>query len=162
MFKNILVPLDGSDLSERAVPVAKDLAGQHGATIHLLEAVQPLAEVYTRHGMGPDAASPIEYAKEAVRNAVKVQIEGAYSYLNDLPKVCEAEGIPVKTAVREAPAPRLIRDYSADNDIDLVVMSSHGLGGIHRMLIGSVADRVIRTLGVPVLVIPGESSRVTS
>ena len=140
----------------------KTLPGNTARRFTYWRRCSPLAEVYTRHGMGPDAASPSEYAKEAVRNAVKVQIEGAYSYLNDLAKVCEAEGIPVRTAVREASALRLIRDYAADNDIDLVVMSSHGRGGIHRMLIGSVADRVIRTLGVPVLVIPGESSQVTS
>ncbi len=162
MFKNILVPLDGSDPSERALAVAKDVAAQHGATIHLLEAVQPLAEVYTRHGMGPESVSPREYAEAAVRNAIKVQIEDAGNYLAELAMGCQTQGLKVRTEVREATAPRLIQSYVDNNDIDLIVMSSHGRGGIPRMLIGSVADRVIRTAGVPVLVIPRGESQVTS
>ena len=154
MFKNILVPLDESELSESALPVAMDLAGQHGATIHLLEAVQPLAEVYTRHGMGPEEASPSKYAAEAVRNAIKLQIENARQYLTDSAKAFQAEGLSVKIEAREAPAARLIQEYAVDNDIDLIVMSTHGRGGIHRFLIGSVTDRVIRTTGIPIVVIP--------
>ena len=154
MFKNILVPLDESDLSERALTVARDLARQHGATIHLLEAVQPLAEVYTRHGLVQDSASPREYAEKAVRNAIKLQIESARGYLGELAEVCQAEGLNVRIEVREAAAPRLIQEYAVDNDIDLIVMSTHGRGGIHRFLIGSVTDRVIRTTGIPVVVIP--------
>ena len=162
MFKNILVPLDESELSERAWTVAKDLAVQHGATIHLLEAVQPLAEVYTRHGMGPDSASPREYAEQAVRYAINVQIESGREYLTRLAEDGQTEGLNVKIEVREAAAPTLIQEYTADNNIDLIVMSTHGRGGIHRLLIGSVADRVIRSIGVPVLVITGGYSPITS
>ena len=71
MFKNILVPLDESDLSERALPVAKELAGRLGATIHLLEAVQPQAELFS----GPDSMAGSQYQVEAMRNSMEIQIK---------------------------------------------------------------------------------------
>ena len=59
-----------------------------------------------------------------------------------------------RTELREADAPESIKAYADDNEIDLIVMSTHGRGGIHRMFIGSVTDRVVRSVEVPVLVIP--------
>ena len=152
MFKNILVPLDESDLSERALPVAKELAGRLGATIHLLEAVQPQAELFT----GPDSIAVSQYHVEAMRNSAEIQIENARKYLANVAGACQAEGLQVRTELREADAPESIKAYADDNEIDLIVMSTHGRSGIHRMLIGSVTDRVVRSVEVPVLVIPRE------
>ena len=150
MFKNILVPLDESDLSERALPVAKELAGRLGATIHLLEAVQPQAELFS----GPDSIAGSQYQVEAMRNSMEIQIKNARKYLANVAGACQAEGLQVRTELREADAPESIKAYADDNEIDLIVMSTHGRGGIHRMFIGSVTDRVVRSVEVPVLVIP--------
>ena len=148
MFKNILVPLDESDLSERALPVAKKLAGQFGATIHLLEAVQPQAELFS----GPDSVASSQYDVAAMRNSAEVQVRSARTYLANIARICMAERLTVR--VREATAPDSIKAYASENDIDLIVIGTHGRGGIQRMLVGSVTDRVVRSVGVPVLVIP--------
>ncbi len=150
MFKNILVPLDESALAERALPVAKDMAGRFGATLHLLEAVEPNAELFS--GPGADTAS--QYDMGAIKNSAEAQVKKARKYLSTVASGCQAEGLDVRTEVREATAPKSIKSYAADNEIDLIVIGTHGRGGIQRMLVGSVTDRVIRSVGVPVLVIP--------
>ena len=150
MFKNILVPLDESALAERALPVAKELAGRLGATIHLLEAVEPHAELFS----GADSVAASQYDMKAMQNSAEAQLKKARMYLANVAGDCKAEGLKVQTEVREADAPKSIKSYATDNEIDLIVIGTHGRGGIQRMLVGSVTDRVIRSVGVPVLVIP--------
>ena len=150
MFKNILVPLDESALAERALPVAKDLAGRLGATLHLLEAVEPNAELFS----GSDSVASSQYDMKAMQNSSEVQFRKAETYLANVAETCRAEGLSVQTEVREAAAPESIKSYAADEEVDLIVIGTHGRGGIQRMLVGSVTDRVIRSVGVPVLVIP--------
>ncbi len=150
MFENILVPLDQSALAERALPVAKDLAGRFGATLHLLEAVDPQTELFS----GPDSVANSQYDMKAIQNSTEAQVKKARTYLSNVAGACRADGLIVQTEVREATAPKSIKSYATDNDIDLIVIGTHGRGGIQRMLVGSVTDRVIRSVGVPVLVIP--------
>ena len=150
MFKNILVPLDESALAERALPVAKDLAGRLGATLHLLEAVEPNAELFSR----PDSVAASQYDMKAMEHSAKAQVKKARTYLANVAGACRTEGLKVQTEVREASAPESIKSYATDNEVDLIVIGTHGRGGIQRMLVGSVTDRVIRSVGVPVLVIP--------
>ena len=78
----------------------------------------------------------------------------ARNYLVEVAQTCQAEGLQVRSEVRESAAAESIKAYAEDNDIDLIIMSTHGRGGIHRMLIGSVTDRVVRSVEIPVLVIP--------
>ena len=154
MFKNILVPLDESSLAERALPVAKDMAGQFEATLHLLEAVDPQSELFS----GADSASASQYDVKALQNSTELRVNKARRYLDNVAGVCRDEGLKVRTEVREATAPKSIESYATDNEIDLIVIGTHGRGGIQRMLVGSVTDRVIRSVGIPVLVIPREKS----
>ncbi len=158
MFKNILVPLDESDLAEGALPVARELAVRFGATLHLLEAVEPQEGFFT----GPDSAVTSQYEMQAIRNSAEIRVKNAQRYLARIVRDCKAEGLEARTEVREAAPSKSIESYATDNDIDLIVMSTQGRGGIQRMLIGSVTDRVIRSVGVPVVVIPGGKSQVTS
>ena len=150
MFKNILVPLDESELAERALPMARELAEKFGATIHLLEAVQPNAELFS----GPDSVTASQYDMVAIKNSMEANLKNARTYLGKVAGVCRAKGLSVRTEVREASAPDSIKDYTAENEIDLIVIGTHGRGGIQRMMVGSVTDRVVRSVGVPVLVIP--------
>ena len=154
MFKNILVPLDESELSERALPVGKDLAGRLGATLHLLEAIQPQAELFSGRGMGPESIPASRYEVEAIQHFTEEQMAKARNYLAEVAQTCHAEGLQARTEVRESAAAESIKAYAEDNDVDLIIMSTHGRGGIHRMLIGSVTDRVVRSVEIPVLVIP--------
>ena len=85
---------------------------------------------------------------------MEIHINNAREYLANVAGACQTEGLQVRTELREATAPESIKAYADDNDIDLIVMSTHGRGSIHRMLIGSVTDRVVRSVEVPVPVIP--------
>ncbi len=129
MVTTILVPLDGSPLSERAIPFATRLARAPGARLVLVRSV------------------------EAERDLV----EGAShtrTYLEAHAGALVSEGVDVATAVPAgAPAPAILGEVRA-RSVDLIVMSTHGRSGLGRWLYGSVADRVLRRAGVPVLLVP--------
>jgi nucleotide-binding universal stress UspA family protein len=155
MYSRVLVPLDGSELAQRAVPHAQALARAFGATVHLLQVVSRYVELETLRGAG-EAIQAAEMSRDLGQRIVTNRIDSAGQYLKQLAGRLEADGIRSETAVREGAAPEQIPEYAEEQNIDLIVMSTHGYGGIRRFLIGSVTDRVIRSSNVPVLVIPPE------
>ena len=79
--------------------------------------------------------------------------EKAEEYLNDIKTTVESEGVKVKAVIKEGKAASEICDYAKRDDVDIVLMSPHGAGGILAWAIGSVADKVARHSPKPVLVI---------
>lgn len=137
MLKTILLPLDGSPLAERARSYAAVLARRSGASITLVQAVQ----AYTPLGMDPSEAQ------------VEVT-QCAEEYLNAAAERLGADGLKTDTHVYyDEPIPAIL-DAAGRQHADLIVMSTHGRGGIARMLYGSVADQVLRRSTIPVLVVP--------
>ena len=139
MFSRIVVPLDHSDVSEAALPLATDLARRRGiplALVHVLE-MSPDFMAYV-HGMSEvDALIELE--------------ESSQNYLNRL--AGGIEGVEVSTIVlRGQPASRLV-EYVDELPDSLIVMSSHGRTGFRRMVLGSVTARVIHASPAPVLVV---------
>ena len=149
MYSHILVPLDGSEASERAVPHGQSLAQSFSATVHLLKRNYPprrawrdlrrgqLGAVGARQGL--DRRGP-EGPTGPVGTVPGPQVA---SLLRDA-------GLSVETAVLEGGAPENIAQYARDKNIDLIVMSTRGRGGVGRLLLGSVTDRVIRSIRLPV------------
>ena len=140
MYDRILVPTDGSEEGERAVRHAIDLAVAHDATIHAVYVV--------------DSASyggvPMETAWEGLHEMLEREGEAA---LDRVVELGDESGVPVETALLEGtPAKQVVR-YAESEDCDLVVMGTHGRGGIDRLLLGSVAERVVRSSEVPVLTV---------
>ncbi len=138
MFKKILLTLDGSALAEQAVPYAIAQAKCFGAQLILLKVIPPLLE----------ARSPNMEAW----CAAQVREEFA-----PLAEQIRAEGIPVEIVSIESgggtgPAPKIVR-YAAYNAIDLIIMSTRGLGGFNRWILGSTADGVVCNATVPVLLV---------
>lgn len=152
MYSQILVPVDGSELAERALAHAEGLAKSGGATVHLLR-------VFTSHpesnpsGGGLETAQSVEATMELVRQLEEAQIGAAQEYLDHVADRLRGDGINVETELGQGAPDEVIVDYVKKNGIDIVTMSSHGRGGIRRMLLGSVTDRVIRSGTVPVLVV---------
>ncbi|WP_324662598.1 universal stress protein [Haloarcula sediminis] len=145
MYDRILVPTDGSDGMEPAVDHARDLAAVHGATLHGLYVVDT----------GSFATLPVETTWEGVSGLLREEGEQAVSAFAEM-----AGDVPVETAIREGNPSREIVDYADEFDCDTVVMGTHGRGGIDRLLLGSVAERVVRTAPVPVVTVPvGEPER---
>ncbi|PSQ03885.1 stress response protein [Halobacteriales archaeon QS_6_71_20] len=140
MYDRILVPTDGSDGVERAVRHAVDLAVRHGATVHALYVVNSASY----------AGMPMESSWEGIDELLRSDAEDAVSLVE---AVGDDHDVPVETAIVDgSPSAEIVR-YAEDADCDLVVMGTHGRGGIDRLLLGSVAEKVVRASSVPVLTV---------
>jgi len=138
MYDRILVPTDGSDEVERAISYAIDLAAEQGATIHAVYVINT-----STYG-----SLPMETSWEGITDMFKDEGDRAIGRVEEL--AAEA-GVPVEGALLEGTPSREIVRYAEKRDCDLVVIGTHGRGGIDRLLLGSVAERVVRTSPVPVL-----------
>ena len=141
MTKSIVVPLDGSPLGATALPVAASLARHVGAEIHLLHVhPQPVA----LHGAPPyDLRFDVDMERQMGR-----ELQETAAALR------AATGLTVTTTLLEGSTEETLLERIAAERPWLVVMSSHGYGGIQRVWHGSVADALVRHAAVPVLIAP--------
>jgi nucleotide-binding universal stress UspA family protein len=140
-LQRLLVPLDGSPLAEAALPLAAELAGATGTQVILLR-----VEPWLTLGSAPYGAVP-EFTKLEDDAAA-----AAAAYLTGVRERLPA-GLAVETVVlRGRPATSLV-DFAIYERVDLIVMTTHGRGGLRRMVLGSVADHVVRS-GVPAMLVP--------
>ncbi|WP_276253721.1 universal stress protein [Halomontanus rarus] len=140
MYDCILVPTDGSTEGERAVEYAIDLARTHDATLRAIYVVN--AASY--------GGLPMETAWDGISDALRDEGQAAVDRVEEL---ADERGVSVDTAVLEGSPSRVIVDEAQPEKCDLVVMGTHGRGGIDRLLLGSVAERVVRSSPVPVLTV---------
>ncbi|QLG51177.1 universal stress protein [Natrinema halophilum] len=139
MYDRILVPTDGSREGERAIEYAFDLARTHDATIRTLYVVN--ATGYS--------GLPMETALEGINDALHGKGRAAVGRVEEL----APDDVTVESQVREGAPSRVIVDEADPDECDLVVMGTHGRGGIDRLLLGSVTERVVRDAPVPVLTV---------
>ena len=155
MYKEILVPLDGSDVSASALSTARQLAETLGARIHLLQVTSQSEEFSVLRGaefgtMGSD------YSQQVLDEVLTAQRDRIERYLNEVGDELQSVGLTVMKAVEDGQAADKIVDYAEAAGIDLILMSTHGRGGVRRFLVGSVTDKVIRSTELPVLVVHPE------
>ena len=144
MYKKILVPLDGSALAERAVQHAAEIARGTGAELILLEVVQlPLSKV-------PEAG-PAEEVK-----SIEEAAAGAKAYLDAIASRAIKEGIKTRIAILEGAVAGAILGFAHDEDVDILVMSTHGRTGLPKAFLGSVAEEVMLTTKRPVMLVKPE------
>jgi nucleotide-binding universal stress UspA family protein len=155
MYSQILVPLDGSENSERALPHAQELARISGATLHLIQVVSHSEELDMARGGGYSFLAA-EYSQDLAQEYIAARLNRAGEYLKEAAMRLDARGIKAETAVKEGAAAENIIQYAQENGIDLIIMGTRGQGGIQRFLLGSTTDRVLRTGHLPVLVVPPE------
>jgi nucleotide-binding universal stress UspA family protein len=146
-IRRILVPIDFSDASHEAIRHATEIAQTYGAEINLLHVVEEV--VYpSAYGMG-DAYFPTQNVIRKVEETLADMARDEIGY----------EHIMIAAVVGYAPLS--IIDYAKENEADLIVIATHGRSGFDRMLLGSVAERVIRRAPVPVFIVkPGRKSLV--
>jgi nucleotide-binding universal stress UspA family protein len=146
----VLVPLDGSQLAEQALPVGAGRARRTGATLHLVSVHEPIPLV----AMPPDYPMPLqELEAEAHEDRVR--------YLESLAAAARASlSTPVVASVVTGSPAAALCEYVDSHPVDLVVMTTHGRGGLSRLWLGSVADRMLRRVTTPVLLLhPDESAQ---
>ena len=154
MYRNLLVPLDGSGLSEQALPHAKDLAKSSGGSMHLIRVLTSHPDADNPIGASLQADRSVGAAMEIGRQLQEARISAIQDYLEHHAFQPKNDGIEAQTEILEGSPEDNIVEYAKQHDIDLVVMSTSGQGGIKRLILGSTTDRVIRSCEVPVLVIP--------
>ena len=145
MFKHILIPTDGSPLSEKAIAAGIALAKESGARItgyHVLEAVP--ARLY---------AYPYRGEEEAIAEFEERRQEAARKHIDELARNARKQGVAFEPLVQTARTPyEGIVKAAQERDCDLILMSSHGRRGLARLAVGSVTDKVLQLSKVPVLV----------
>jgi nucleotide-binding universal stress UspA family protein len=144
MYNKILVPLDGSELSECSLSHLKAIAkGCHVPEVVLLRVVEPLSS--------NEAAALVEARSDLVSQVEDAKKSEALDYISSTAKGLENEGFSVRGEITLGNAAEEILGYAGKNAIDLIIMSTHGWSGLTRWAFGSVADRVIRNSSVPVM-----------
>lgn len=139
MYDRILLPTDGSGGMDTIIDHAVSLARTHDATLHAVYVINTanLKDL------------PLESSWEGVSRALEKEGRTAIS---DVERQVPEE-IPLQTALIEGSPPREIVDYGTEEGCDLIVMGTHGRSGVDRLLLGSVAERIVRTSPIPVLTI---------
>ena len=145
MFKKILVPTDGSELSLNAAHTAAQMAKSHGAEVIGVYVIDPFPYI----GIGDASAAGLQaYLAESRRVAGQA--------LDALGKVCTAAGVPYAgdTIERNVVYEGVIETANAEG-CDLIVMASHGRQGVSALVLGSVAQKVLTHTKLPVLIVKG-------
>jgi len=147
MYKKILAPLDGSKFSECSLDHIRAVAtGCSVPEVVLLMVVELPRQ-------------PLERGEEWPRFVEEKARSWAEDYLAKLASSLKKEGIVAETAVITGwPADKIL-DYADQNQVDLIIMSTHGRSGVTRWVFGSVADRVLRHSKAPVLMVPPPGCR---
>lgn len=146
MFQRIIVPLDGSDRAEQAVPVAARLARAGGGSVVLLKVLTPLMDL-----SWPVQGLPTPMEDQAAEHQVTTD------YLLQIAASEALQGVETTIKVIDGLATTAILDAVRDQQADIIVLSSHGRTGMKRWAMGSVAQHVARYSPVPVLVLHKES-----
>lgn len=142
LFSRIVVPTDFSGCSEEAWALARRIAGAVGSEIVLVH-------VFVEPPSYGEASFPVDSVWQVIESARKwVEQE-----LEKWADAAREKGISVRTLVRTGSPYQEIVDLATDERADLVAMGTHGRSGVSRLLLGSVADRVIRLAPCPVLTV---------
>lgn len=141
MFKKILCPVDFSEFTKDVVAYAADISRQYGAELHVLHVI-PNLTYFTPY---ESFLTPENLV--AMEKNIQDEVD------RDFKKVLSAVGIDVRKVVRTGVAFVEIIDYAKTEGIDLIVMGTHGRSGIEHILIGNVAEKVVRKSPCPVMTI---------
>lgn len=148
-INNILIGRDFSSVSDRALRHSLDLAARTEATLHILHA-DVLHDLKKRSDKSPSPGEGIDSLRQEMKQAGTLSAEAV-------------DSVSVVEVVQRdvSPAPALLR-YAANESIDLIILGTHGRRGPSRILLGSVAEEVVRRAQLPVLTVRGEDERTST
>ncbi|MFO8114922.1 MAG: universal stress protein [Halorubrum sp.] len=169
MYDNILYPTDGSAGSEAAAAHVRELASAFDATVHVLHVVD------TREGgLGVSGAFLHGEGKGMSGESAEGGYLGGHEERPDVDKIDDRltthvtdlmgdsseslDEIHLRTAVRKGAPHSAILGYADENDVDLIVMGTHGRTGVERYLLGSVTEKVVRLSDAPVVTVRADES----
>ena len=144
MYKKILVPLDGSPIAECVVPHIITLAKATFADVELISVVEPV-DIPTR---GKIALS--EDDLQAINSEAKKE---AHRYLDNIAKRLDRDKVKTKAIVITGKPAESLVDYIESNDVDLIIMATHGRSGLTKWFFGSIAEKIMRGVATPILLV---------
>ena len=146
-IKKILVPTDFSKNSEAAFGAAVGLARKFGANIHVLHVVEPAA------------AAPLALAGILPQGEILDRLESSAEEMMQAFLKKHGKDAATESLVAIGTPSAEVARYAKRNRIDLIVMATHGRTGLAHLVMGSVAERVVQTAGIPVLTIPTKAKK---
>lgn len=142
-IKTILCPVDFSDSSEAALDVATGLSSRLGGEVQIMHVIQP--PIYVGWEDSPAGLAATAQLLEESRQHAKQQLEALQTRF-------AARGVTTRVLLQEGNPHHEISELS--KSVDLIVMGTHGRTGLPHLLLGSVAERVVRTASCPVMTVP--------
>jgi nucleotide-binding universal stress UspA family protein len=144
MFRRILVPTDFSEPSDAALAYARVLAGRFGASLHVLHVFE---SPFVAGSVSPEVFVDDSPAVQAAL------FEEAKNRLQHRVTAADREQFGATTEIVSGRSARTIVDYAIGRNMDLIVMGTHGRSGVAHLLMGSVAEKVVRTAACPVMTV---------
>jgi nucleotide-binding universal stress UspA family protein len=146
-LRNVLVATDFSEPSCVALEHGKELARRYGAALHVLHVIRQIPTYY-----GSDVGLAVAGIEAKLEASAQRELELAVGD-ND-------RGLTIRTSTLRAPnVAHAINGYAKAHEVDLIVVGTHGRGAVSRFLVGSVAERIIRTAPSPVLAVHAREGR---
>ena len=148
MYKRALVPLDGSSVAEAIIPFILDIAGPLDLEVVLLRVVEPIVPIV------------IEGSRHVEVEDVEARRTDAEEYLAPLAVELRNKAVRIESRVRRGNPADEIVTAARETGADLIAMSTHGRGGLGRLVFGSVAQAVLRHVDTPVLLMRATEAQV--
>jgi len=147
MYEKIMVPLDGSELAECVLPhVEGFIKGCHVSNVVFVRVVEPITAPVGNVYIGREESRERESTR---KSAVKDYLD----YLNQIVDRLKHEGTELHSEVLVGRVADSLADYTEKNDIDLILIATHGRSGVTRWVRGSIADKILRSSNAPVLMV---------
>ncbi|MBT8369349.1 MAG: universal stress protein [Desulfobacterales bacterium] len=149
MYQKIMVPLDGSDLAESVLPHLELMTSAFKAThVVLVRVVNPV-----KLPISVPALGNFGFTEKDRQNLEESRKKTAEEYLKKIAEGIDFPESNVSYEVLEGKPENMLVDYATRNDVDIIIIASHGRSGVSRWVLGSVADRVVRNSCVPVVMV---------
>ena len=152
MYEHLLVALDGSEAAERVLPHAEALALKFGSTVTLLRAVISVETLLAQSATAGPAVGELAPPMDPTP-VLEAEESSAADYLRGVEQRLRPKGVQVSSEHPEGDAAEVIVERAKALDVSLILMTTHGRGGLTRLVFGSVADAVLRHAACPVLLV---------
>jgi nucleotide-binding universal stress UspA family protein len=156
MYERILVALDGSALAERILPHVEPLAEKFGATLMLVRAILSAAQIAA---LIEPSVGGVPLDPSLIEDTLQTEALEATSYLEHVANELRQRGLNVQTKIPEGPPIDALVECARVEEADLIALTTHGRGGLQRLVFGSVADGVLRRAPCPVLLVRVDEQR---
>ena len=159
MYKKIMVPLDGSELAECVIPhVEKLVSGCQIGKIVFVRVIRP--SPLSAKGAYVRNKEELDKLESSTKRIEEERKSAATKYLKEVVGRLKQNGVEYQTEVLVGKAADMLIDYTEKNEIELILIATHGRSGVSRWVRGSIADRVLRASRVPILMVraPGTMS----